>query len=384
MVTRQDGLATLVAAVAIVWLGGREAAAGRDSILSNASAVPVQTAAEVGDTPSAACSEAEKRYLEAVGLKGTDFRILDKQVRLYEAACKLCPPGRAPGTTYCDDWKRAQKGLEDQQLLVSAAAEVVREKEDSLLAGAEAARAGKWAEAQRAYQAGLDAGNDKPAVQASESARASDKKLRAALLEAVVGQKRALVAEAEALQDEGNVAALESVAGIYRRARALGDSLPLPLKADSQLVQMNAAIDAKLATAERLLIVKGRVRTALYGATAVGVLGLGALLVVRWKRRRRWLHVVEGPEVGRRFKLEKDVITIGAVGEDVDWVIDDPHRRLSRKHCQIARSGRHFWIVDLSRNGTCLNGRMLPKGEPVLLRRNDEISLVDEVVLIFR
>ena len=114
---------------------------------------------------------------------------------------------------------------------------------------------------------------------------------------------------------------------------------------------------------------------------AVAVIVLAVLFL---KKHKPTLEMVEGPERGRIFKLEKDVTTIGAVENESDLVIPDPYRKISRRHCQIARSGRHFFLVDCSRNGTFLNGRAVPKNEPVLLRINDEITLSDDVIMIFR
>lgn len=108
-------------------------------------------------------------------------------------------------------------------------------------------------------------------------------------------------------------------------------------------------------------------------------------IILHFKMGRRRLEMVEGPEAGRVFKLEKELTAIGAAEqEDIDWVIPDPYHTISRRHCEVARSGRHFFLIDRSRNGTFINGRAIRKDEPVLLRRNDEITLADDVVLIFR
>lgn len=133
-------------------------------------------------------------------------------------------------------------------------------------------------------------------------------------------------------------------------------------------------LDAQVASTKRM-------NTAMWALAGAAIAGLVALIVL-WRKKKRTLVMVEGPEQGRIFKLEKELTTIGAV--QADWVVEDPYRKLSRLHCQIARSGRHFFIVDCSRNGTFLNGRAIPKGEPILLRGNDEITLCDDVILIFR
>jgi hypothetical protein len=116
-----------------------------------------------------------------------------------------------------------------------------------------------------------------------------------------------------------------------------------------------------------------------------GFIVAGAVLAVLFlKKRTRRLEMVEGPEPGRVFKLEKELTTIGALAPDADIVVSDEYRNVSRCHCQVARSGRHFFLVDCSRNGTFLNGRAVPKNKPVLLHANDEITLCDSVILIYR
>jgi hypothetical protein len=168
----------------------------------------------------------------------------------------------------------------------------------------------------------------------------------------------------------------------YVAARAAAqESLDLYRAAnDAQGVQQATAllksIDETIALRRKLLLG--------LGAAALAVLALGGGLFVMLRKRSRRLEMVEGPERGRVFKLSKELTTIGALDADTDVVIADPYRKISRKHCQIARSGRHFFLIDRSRNGTFLNGRAIPRDEPVLLRLNDEITLCDDVILIYR
>ena len=64
-------------------------------------------------------------------------------------------------------------------------------------------------------------------------------------------------------------------------------------------------------------------------------------------------------------------------GEDNDWVLVDPNRHLSKRHCTIAfRSGR--WIVtDLSTNGTFLDRAREPigRGASAPLRDGSRLTL---------
>jgi hypothetical protein len=115
---------------------------------------------------------------------------------------------------------------------------------------------------------------------------------------------------------------------------------------------------------------------------AVAALLMGLFFYVR--RRGRVLEIVQGPQIGQTFTLEKQETAVGALASEVDWAIEDPLRKISRRHCDVVRQGRHYFLVDLSLNGTFLNGRPLQKGQPALLKRGDHIGLGGEVTLLFR
>ena len=119
------------------------------------------------------------------------------------------------------------------------------------------------------------------------------------------------------------------------------------------------------------------------GVGSIFLAGLVTLVIVIW-RRGGALEMIAGPETGQTFKLAKATTAVGALTGEVDWVITDSMRKISRHHFDIVRNGRHYFIVDRSTNGTRLNGERVPPGEPVLLRHGDEIGVSDEVVLRFR
>jgi type VI secretion system protein len=60
-------------------------------------------------------------------------------------------------------------------------------------------------------------------------------------------------------------------------------------------------------------------------------------------------------------------------GVDNDWVLSDPERFLSSKHCQLIAEGSQYFLVDLSTNGTFLNGAVEPigRGSRVALNEGD-------------
>jgi len=122
----------------------------------------------------------------------------------------------------------------------------------------------------------------------------------------------------------------------------------------------------------------------LWGGVGLAVLGLVAALVFYFYRSGRSLEVIEGPQIGQVFALTNENTALGALPSEVDWVIEDPQRKVSRRHCDVFRKGRHYFVVDCSTNGTLLNGRPLENGQPALLKRGDRIGLGGRVTVQFR
>ncbi|GBR35620.1 FHA domain-containing protein [Neoasaia chiangmaiensis NBRC 101099] len=61
-------------------------------------------------------------------------------------------------------------------------------------------------------------------------------------------------------------------------------------------------------------------------------------------------------------------------GAHCDWVLPDPQRLLSKRHCEIVWRNGHWTITDLSSNGTTVGGRTLPPGVPHELHDGDRIG----------
>lgn len=66
-------------------------------------------------------------------------------------------------------------------------------------------------------------------------------------------------------------------------------------------------------------------------------------------------------------------------GVDNDWVLSDPERFLSSKHCQVLKDGDSYFLVDLSTNGTFVNGSHEPigRGQRSLLNDGDSFDVGD-------
>lgn len=79
--------------------------------------------------------------------------------------------------------------------------------------------------------------------------------------------------------------------------------------------------------------------------------------------------------------LEKEMTVIGKLPVAVDILLEAP--TISRVHARITRKEERFYLSDLnSRNGTCVNGRLLQGEEEYELQNYDEISFA-EIQYIF-
>ena len=85
----------------------------------------------------------------------------------------------------------------------------------------------------------------------------------------------------------------------------------------------------------------------------------------------------QGPEPGKTFALDRDLLTLGR-DPGTDIAISDP--QVSRQHARIRRQGGLVIIEDMgSTNGTFVNGLQLTG--PHTLSNGDEIGLGDAVKL---
>jgi type VI secretion system protein len=83
------------------------------------------------------------------------------------------------------------------------------------------------------------------------------------------------------------------------------------------------------------------------------------------------------PETISEFGTFQTVHTFGAQGGTLGrsntntWILPDPDRFLSSCHCEIIFADNQFYIVDLSTNGTFVNGSPEPLGKGVKARLQD-------------
>ena len=119
-------------------------------------------------------------------------------------------------------------------------------------------------------------------------------------------------------------------------------------------------------------------------ALAAAALGVPLVRALMGAGKTRQLEMIEGPDPGEVFDLKKEKTSVGAIASEADIVITDPFRKISRRHCEIVRSNGRYFLTDCSTNGTLINGKAAPRGEPVLLKKGDRIALADDVILRFK
>jgi predicted component of type VI protein secretion system len=97
---------------------------------------------------------------------------------------------------------------------------------------------------------------------------------------------------------------------------------------------------------------------------------------------------VSGIEKGRRYNLDQEVVRIGAVAQDGseknDIIVRDVEHMISRFHCEIHNNNGKFYLLDCnSANGTQVDKKLVPPGEPQRLRRGARVDLAGTVTLDF-
>lgn len=66
----------------------------------------------------------------------------------------------------------------------------------------------------------------------------------------------------------------------------------------------------------------------------------------------------------------------------LDWTLPDPERVISGRHCEIHFRDGGYWLHDVSRNGTYLNGSEKRLTEPTELRDGDRVAIGDYLVSV--
>jgi hypothetical protein len=121
-----------------------------------------------------------------------------------------------------------------------------------------------------------------------------------------------------------------------------------------------------------------------FASAALGCL-VTVLLLNRGKKQP-YLEIVDGIHKGKRYRLEQDVIHIGAVAQDGgsknEIVVTDSDHSISRFHCEIHRQYGKLWVLDCdSANGTYLDGHRVRPEKPALLKKGCRLQLAEACTL---
>ncbi len=118
------------------------------------------------------------------------------------------------------------------------------------------------------------------------------------------------------------------------------------------------------------------------------VLGLAAvvLLILYLRIRDPYIEIVSGEGKGKRYAIDKDHISIGAVAQDGagknDIVVRDVERMISRFHCEIHRRGRKVFLIDCeSANGTWVDRRQVAPNKALRIKNGAHIDLAGTCTL---
>ena len=66
----------------------------------------------------------------------------------------------------------------------------------------------------------------------------------------------------------------------------------------------------------------------------------------------------------------------------LDWTLPDPGRTVSGKHCEIRYRDDDYWLLDVSRNGTFVNGAQFRLEAPYRLRDGDRLTIGPYVIAV--
>lgn len=87
------------------------------------------------------------------------------------------------------------------------------------------------------------------------------------------------------------------------------------------------------------------------------------------------------PAVVRDRTVETGAVVIGR-SADADWVLTDPERIVSKRHCRIERQGGGFFLTDLSTNGVLVNGVPMGREAARMLVDGDMLLLGDAIISV--
>jgi type VI secretion system protein ImpI len=82
-----------------------------------------------------------------------------------------------------------------------------------------------------------------------------------------------------------------------------------------------------------------------------------------------------------RFQARNRGFEIGRL-QHLDWTLPDPSRFISGNHCEVRYEKGGYWLYDVSRNGTYLNGSTVRMKSPYRLQDGDRLTIGPYVVAV--
>ena len=72
------------------------------------------------------------------------------------------------------------------------------------------------------------------------------------------------------------------------------------------------------------------------------------------------------------------------VGRDaaMDWTLPDPTRHVSSRHFEVVFRDRHFWLNDISTNGTYVYGQSMRVSSPLQMANNDRLQVGKYIIRV--
>ena len=80
------------------------------------------------------------------------------------------------------------------------------------------------------------------------------------------------------------------------------------------------------------------------------------------------------------FTMHDGNVEIGREGSG--WILPDPDKVISGRHCEIRRQGNAYWLHDVSRNGTFVNGSAQRLAGPHRLAHGDRLRIGRYIVSV--
>jgi len=120
------------------------------------------------------------------------------------------------------------------------------------------------------------------------------------------------------------------------------------------------------------MTVKGRKPTGKLAKSGKTVVTLISKIQERQRTRKACLVMLHGPEVGRRYMIDRGALTIGRSSAcDIQLSMES----VSRTHAKIVVRDKQVFLRDLgSTNGTYVNGRKI--AQATIVREGDKIYIV--------